>query len=48
MATLSEENLQYILENVKFLKDRMEYMRHSMEHVENMLKICVERVEDED
>lgn len=48
MATLSEENLQYILENVKFLKDRMEYMRHSIEHVENMLKICVERVEDED
>ena len=46
MATLSEENLEYILENVKFLKDRMDYLRDSIGHVESMLKICVERVDD--
>lgn len=46
MATLSEENLEYILDNVKFLKDRIDYFRHSIEHIENMLKICTEGVDD--
>jgi hypothetical protein len=48
MATLSEEDLQYLVDRVQFLVKQIEFDRKSLEHIANLLKMHMEGGWNED